>query len=192
MGCHPTAVDRLELVLVIIDLQVRLAAAMEDPGAVVAAARLLIGAAGILGAPVIVTRQYPQGLGDTVPELRAALDAYVVGGGHLSYADKTAFCCASEPEFATALAATKRHHVLVAGMETHVCVAQTALALAHTGHLVHVAADACCSRHVYDHEIALARMRASGVIVTTAEAAVYEAFGEAGTPEFKALLALVR
>lgn len=185
-------VTRDGFVLVIIDVQERLAAVMERRDTVVAAASSLARTAAMLGAPVIVTRQYPQGLGPTVPGLDDVLCTLRDEGARITGVDKTAFCCAAEPAFSDALAATGRRQVVIAGMETHICVAQTALVLAAGGHDVHVVADGCCSRDAAAHEVTLDRLRGAGVSVTTTESVMYEAVGRAGTDEFRRLLAIVK
>ena len=186
-----TLLTREKMVLVVIDVQERLAAAMEQREPVVSATNRLIKTAAMLDVPIIVTRQYPKGLGGTVPELEETLVSQAQAGANVVGVDKTAFCCAKESEFIDALAATGRSQAVLVGMETHICVTQTALALAGE-YQVHVPADACCSRDIANHTIALDRMRAAGVIVTTSESVMYEAVGIAGTPEFKQLLAIVK
>lgn len=181
-----------DAVLVIIDVQERLAAAMDQRDEVLAKCVMLAKAAVLAGMPIVVTRQYPKGLGETLPELQSVLLALASGGGRVQSVDKAAFCCAEEHAFMDALAATGRSQVVIAGMETHICVAQTALALHEMGRDVQVVADACCSRRPADHEIALDRSRAAGVSVTTTESVMYEAIGVAGTDEFKRLLAIVK
>jgi nicotinamidase-related amidase len=191
MPGHPDLIDRDDLVLLVIDVQDRLAAVMERREDVVATTVRLIRAAAIVSAPVLVTRQYPNGLGETAPEIEAALEearAFVTVTG----IDKMSFCACGEPGFTAALDATGRRQVAIAGMETHICVTQTALALAAAGHRVHVVEDACCSRRSRDHETALARLSAQRVTVTCAESLMYEAVGRAGTAEFKRLLAVVK
>jgi len=187
-----TLIVRDDLVLVVIDVQEKLAAAMSHRERVVTAVSRLARATALVGAPVILTRQYPQGLGPTVDEVELLLLELAAQGARVSGVDKTAFCCAAEEDFIEALSATGRRQVVLAGMETHICVAQTALALAGTGFQVQVAADACCSRDDSAHDIALHRMRHTGVIVTTAESVMYEAVGRAGTDEFKRLLQIVK
>ncbi|MBE0417413.1 MAG: hydrolase [Coriobacteriia bacterium] len=186
-----TLVSRDEFALVIIDIQERLAAAMERRDEVVRTVSRLARTAAMLDAPLIVTRQYPQGLGPTVPELETVLGALTDEGARISGVDKTAFCCAAEIDFTKALRATGRRQVVLVGMETHICVTQTALALAAEGYDVHVVADACCSRETASHEVALDRLR-QGVCVTTSESVMYEAVGRAGTDEFRRLLAIVK
>jgi len=187
-----TLIVRDDLVLVIIDVQEKLAAAMSCREQVIAAAGRLARTAALVGAPVILTRQYPQGLGPTVAEIEELLLELATNGARVSGVDKTAFCCAAEDTFMEALSATGRRQVVLIGMETHICVAQTALALAGSGFQVQVAADACCSRTDAAHELALDRMRHTGVIVTTTESVMYEAVGRAGTDEFKHLLQIVK
>jgi len=180
------------LVLVVVDVQDRLAAVMQRRDAVVHVAGVLVRAAAILHVPVIVTRQYPKGLGDTVPELIAALDGAAAAGASVTVADKVDFDCMAEPVFREALAATGRTHVALLGMETHICVTQTALALAADGYMPHVVADAVCSRRDPDHEVALARLRVAAVDVLPSESVIYEALGRAGTREFRAVLEVVK
>lgn len=189
---HGSLIDRDGYALVVIDLQERLAAAMEDRERVVRAATALARTAALTGAPVIVTRQYPRGLGSTVPEFEDVLVELAEDGAKVLGTDKMAFCCAAEREFLEILRATGRMQVVLAGMETHICIAQTALALAAEGFAVHVAADACCSREKAAHDVALDRLRAAGVTVTWSESVMYEAVGAAGTDEFKRLLDIVK
>lgn len=189
---HPTLVDRDRFALVVIDVQEKLAAAMGDRDRVVENTAKLARTAALVGAPILVTRQYPQGLGDTIPELAVVLDEVAKSGAPVTLVDKVAFCCQREPAFADALKATGRRQVVLAGMETHVCVAQTALALAGEGYAVQVPADAVCSRIEASHVATLDRLRATEVVVTTTESVMYEAVGVAGTDEFKRLLGIVK
>lgn len=178
-------VDRSDAVLVLIDMQESLVSAMERRDAVVRTSALLARVVRLLDVPLIVTRQYPEGLGDTVQALREAV-------GETATVDKVTFSCLAEPVFAERLSALGRRQVLIAGMETHICVTQTALALLAEGYGVHVVADAVCSRRAMDHEVALERLRAAGAEITVAESVIYEALGRAGTPEFREVLAQVK
>jgi nicotinamidase-related amidase len=180
-----------QLVVVVVDVQDRLAAVMHRRDAVVRVASTLVRAAGVLRAPVIVTRQYPKGLGEVVPELVAVLDR-VARETAVTTVDKMDFDCMAEPAFRDALAAAGRTHVAVVGMETHICVTQTAFALDSDGLVPHVVADATCSRRDEDREVALARMSAAGVDVLPSESVIYEALGRAGTPQFRAMLEVVK
>jgi isochorismate hydrolase len=186
-----TLIDRERAVLVIVDIQERLAAVMDRRDQVVAATSRLARTAALVDVPIIVTRQYPEGLGGTTPDLESVLVDLAQEGAHVSGVDKTAFCCAREHEFLEALSATGRSQVILTGMETHICVTQTALALLDE-YQVQVAADACCSRDDSNHDLALDRLRSAGAVVTTSESVMYEAVGRAATDEFKALLKIVK
>lgn len=168
--------------LAIIDVQERLLAAMPDGERVVARCRRLAEAARLLGVPAVLTEQYPQGLGSTPAELAALLPAA---------AAKLAFSCCGCVAFDEAVAGG-RAAVVVAGLETHVCVAQTALDLAAAGVTVFVAVDAVAARHAVDHETALRRLEAAGVILTTSEAVLFEWCRTAEHPQFQAIRRLVR
>lgn len=181
----PLAIDRRDAVLVLVDMQCALADAMERRDAVVGTSVLLARTAAILDIPVLVTRQYPKGLGDTVPELLEAVSSAPV-------IDKVTFSCLAEQSFRDRLEDLGRRQVVLAGMETHICITQTALALLAEEYRVHVVADATCSRRGADHERALGRLRSAGVQVTVAESVVYEALERAGTPEFRSVLELIK
>ncbi|MDP2183451.1 MAG: isochorismatase family protein [Actinomycetota bacterium] len=187
-----TIISRDDLVLVAIDIQTRLAAVMERRSEVIAVTGRLARLASLVEAPIIVTRQYPKGLGGTDESLEEVFVGLAEAGARIIGVDKTAFCCNVETEFREALASTGRKQVVLVGMETHICVAQTALSLAGNGHQVQVVADACCSRRSADHDTTLDRLRSAGVIVTSSESVMYEAVGRAGTDEFKELLGIVK
>jgi nicotinamidase-related amidase len=179
-------------VLVVVDVQERLAAAMDHRDMVVERVRLLVAAASIVGVPIVVTRQYPRGLGDLCPEIGSALTAAEADGARVKRADKVAFDCFGEPEFVRLIESCDCRQMVIAGMESHICITQTALAALRGGYGVHVVADACCSREKAASDTALARLACAGAVVTTAESVAYELVGQAGTPEFKRLLAAVK
>ncbi len=129
---------------------------------VIASTALLLRVAAIVGLPVVVTRQYPKGLGDHADEIAAALREAEDAGVAVSQIDKVSFDCFAEPEFAEAISGLGREQLLVAGMETHICVCQTALAGLRGGYEMHVAADACCSREDDNHAYALSRLGTRG------------------------------
>jgi nicotinamidase-related amidase len=165
--------------LVLVDIQERLAAAMPARDTVVRAAGILIDAAARLGIPVLATEQYPQGLGPTVPELTAKLPA------DAKRIEKTSFsACGALP--------LARPQVVLAGMEAHVCVLQTALELAAAGSEVFVAADAICSRAEANRENALARLDKAGVVVTNTESVLFEWLRDAAHEHFRAISKLIR
>lgn len=187
-----TVLDRARATLVVVDIQERLAATMERREQVLARSNLAIRVAGIVGLPVVVTRQYPKGLGEEEPEIAAALEDISENGASITRLDKVHFDCFSDAGFCEAIAETGRTQLLIIGMETHICVAQTALAGVRRDLEVHVAADACCSRSMEHHDLALVRLAHAGVVITNSESAAYELVGCAGTEEFKALLSVVK
>jgi nicotinamidase-related amidase len=178
MSRHPHLLTRDGTVLVVVDVQERLAAVMEYREPVVANIRRLIQAARLLVVPLVVTEQYPKGLGPTVPELRELL------AGEKVLEKLTFSCCGLDP-FLAELERLQAKKLLVVGMETHVCVLQTVLDCLAAGYLVHVPNDAVCSRFTNDWRTGLARMAAAGAILTTTETALFELLERAGTDEFR-------
>lgn len=177
--------DASRSLLLVVDIQVRLLPAMEEGPRVVAAAAKLMQAAALLGVPVLVSEQYPKGIGNTVPELAALAPA---GSGHT----KMTFSCAATPAIADAVAASGRTQLVLCGIEAHVCVLQTALGFAATGRDVAVAWDATSSRRESDRALAADRLRQAGVVLVSSEMVLFEWLGRAGTPEFKDMLALIK
>lgn len=182
---------RDEAVLVVVDIQERLAAAMERRDRVNARTSLLVRTAAIVGIPIVVTRQYPRGLGDLEGPIAGVLDE-VKGRTPVEFVDKLTFDCFGEPGFVDEIKRLGRRQMLIAGMETHICVTQTSLAALSHDFEVHLAADACCSREQELHLSALDRLRFAGCVVSSSESIAYELVGCAGTEEFKALLAAVK
>jgi len=171
--------------LVLIDLQERLMPAMEGAAPVLARCGVLLEAARRLGVPVFATRQYPRGLGGIVEPLAGALQADECH-------DKLAFSAFAETGLRDALLGLGRDHFVVAGVEAHVCVLQTALDLLAEGYAVAVVADAVTSRHEASRTLALERLRARGAAIVNTEMVVFEWLERAGTDEFRALSALIR
>src|SRR5512147_252038 len=128
-----------ESMLVIVDIQERLASAMEEKDRVIRNTKYLIELAKMYKIPIVLTEQYPKGLGQTVPEIRDVL---------LNYApiEKLTFDCCGEGSYLKELKGVSRRKLIVAGMETHVCILQTALSLLNQGYDVHLVSDAVCSR----------------------------------------------
>jgi len=178
-------IERQRSCLLVIDVQERLLPAMAEGGNVVANAAVLIKAANRLGVPVLLSEQYPKGLGPTV----AALSALVPEGPAVA---KTEFSCAAAPGYLDRLRATGRDQLVLAGIEAHVCVLQTALQFRSLGYAVFVVADAVSSRKPESVGLALARMREAGAVPVTTEMVLFEWLGRAGTAEFKELSALIR
>lgn len=171
--------------LVVVDIQVRLLPSIADHDSVVAQAERMIRAASVLGLPITVSEQYPRGLGATVPIISEAAQGAV-------RAEKMTFSFCADEACRARVTEVTRPQVLLVGIETHVCVQQTALDLLRLGMQPVVLADAVGSRRPFDCQIALDRMRAAGVIVTTVESAIFELVHEAGTERFKRILPLVR
>lgn len=169
----------------VIDIQERLIAAIPAADFVVARAARLAEAARILGVRSLLTEQYPKGLGATPAPLAALLPPAV---------PKMTFSSCGCGPFATAVDAPAEpavESVLLCGLETHVCIAQTALDLLARGLGVFIAVDAVASRHTLDHEVALERLEGAGAILTTSEAAVFEWCRTAEHPQFQAVRKLV-
>lgn len=177
-GRHPGLLSRAGTVLMMIDVQERLVPAIADHAAVVGNCRKLAQACGRLGVPMLLTEQYPKGLGRTVPELAECLAA-------AAKMEKVSFSCCGEPAVLTALRELGKRTVLTAGIEAHVCVSQTVHDLLAAGFAVHVPADAVGSRRMGDRDVALERLRAAGAVITTTEAALFELLERADAPEFK-------
>jgi nicotinamidase-related amidase len=177
--------ERGRAALVVVDVQEAFRPAVADFDAVARNAAALIQGAKVLGVPVLVTEQYPKGLGRTVPELARHLGGVVP-------IEKLCFSAADSPDFAGALADTGRDQVLLCGIESHVCVNQTADDLLGMGREVHVARDAVSSRTAENRELGLAKMERAGAVVTSTETALFELLRAAGTPEFKEIQRLVK
>ncbi len=170
--------------LLVVDIQERLLAVEPDGKRIVWNARRLLDGAKILGVRAAATEQYPEKLGKTVPELTERLTT--------KPSAKMAFSCGECNEIFGSWREAGIHRVVVCGIETHVCVGQTVLDLLAAGFQVLVVADAVGSRHAIDHEIGLRRLEASGALLTTTEAALFEWCVEAGKPEFKLISALAK
>ncbi len=183
---HPHILDRSQAVLVVIDMQEPFLNVMYERGRLIANVRLLVATAVRLNIPIVPTTQYAERMGGVAGELLQSLRSA------LPPADKLCFSCVGADGFSESLAALERRQVLLCGVETHICVSQTALDLTQQGYQVHVAADAVSSRTLEKHKLGMERMRDSGVLPCAAEAAVYELLREAGTPEFKVILPLVK
>lgn len=170
-----------DTVFVVVDMQERLLPAIHQSKGVIARTRLLLRAATVLDLPVLMTTQYMKGLGPTHPEV-AELGPKAVP------VDKLSFSCFGSPEFASALAATRRKTLLLCGVEAHICVLQTGLDALAFGYNVHLAADATGSRAARDAKLGHRRLERAGAVISSAEMAIYELLGASGTAAFKALL----
>lgn len=180
------ALDRNEALLLIVDVQERLATAM--PPAPLKAleknAAVLIRAARRLDIPVVATEQYPKGLGPTVPSLRALLPAAPM--------TKLEFSCGASKPIARHILGAGRKQMIVAGMEAHVCVFQTVRDLLRGGFSVFIAQDAIVSRTEANREVGLRLCERAGAVLSSTETILFDLLGVAGTPEFKELTALIK
>jgi len=166
--------------LVIVDIQERLAAVMDDRQKVVGNCLHLLEAARLLHVPVLLNEQYPKGLGPTVGEIKGALQPY-------EPLEKITFSCCGNVAFHEKLAATGRKKIILAGMETHVCVLQTCIDLLKEGYIVHAVSDAICSRTTDNFRTGLEFMRDAGAVITCTETVLFQLLEKAGTEEFRIL-----
>lgn len=168
----------------VVDIQERLIAAIPAARGVLTRALRLARAARLLDVRTVLTEQYPKGLGPTPPDLASLLPPAL---------PKTAFSCCGCDAFTAVIDAPPRpaHTVVLCGLETHVCIAQTAFDLLARGLRVFIAADAVASRHTFDHDIGLRRLESSGAVLTTTEAILFEWLRDASHPHFKAVQKLV-
>src|SRR5947209_16207196 len=180
---HPTLMLPHETALLVVDVQEKLMVKIPQADALVRDIAFLIDAAKLVGVEVLATEQYPRGLGPTVAALAERLPARP---------DKVAFSCCAVAGLTEGLRHARRSRVLLAGIEAHVCVLQTALDLLAANFRVYIAADACGSRHATDREVALRRLEQAGAILTTAETAAFEWLGGSTHPRFKQISALVQ
>lgn len=175
----------LDSALIIIDMQERLVPAMQAPARTLKNAKLLLQASQACEVPALLTEQYPAGLGPTVPEItKVAKNVPVV--------EKLHFSCMEDDEFARSFAALNRKQAVLAGMEAHICVVQTAASLIEQNFEVFVVSDASASRTLESEQACLTRLTASGAHVVTTEMVIFEWLGKAGTPAFKSLLPLIK
>ena len=177
--------DRRRTCLLVVDVQERLLPVIHQNELLLQNIQRLVSGAGILGLPIIVSEQYPKGLGPTVAPLRGLLEK-------ASKLEKITFSCMRDQPIADLIRQSSRDSILVCGTESHVCVLQTVLDALGSGFRVHVAADAVSSRTQENKRIALDRMRQAGAVITSTESALFELLEKAGTAEFKKISALVK
>lgn len=169
--------------LAVVDIQDKLLAKIPNAGDLVRNAGFLLDVATLLGVEAVATEQYPKGLGPTAPEIARRLPP--------ALPSKTAFSCCGAAGFLADLRASGRRCVVLVGMETHVCVAQTAMDLVEAGLTVFLPVDGLASRHLVDHATALRRLERFGCIPTTVEAVAFEWLGDAAHPQFKSVSKLI-
>ncbi|MDR2487504.1 MAG: isochorismatase family protein [Clostridiales Family XIII bacterium] len=197
-----------ESLLVVIDMQERLIPAMQEKERLIDACGTLIRGIRTLNVPLLFTQQYTKGLGGTITEIVAAatetlgIDENVVSAaenplvrnklGNFHFLDKKSFSVLRDPAFCEAFEAQQRRSVILCGIESHVCVMQSALDFLAQGCDVLLAADAASSRRQEDWQFALSRLAQAGAVVTTTEAILFDLMGSAAHPSFKAVSAIVK
>ena len=181
--------DATQSVLSVIDIQPKLAEVMPETERqqVIHNSRLLMQAATWLTVPMLVTEQYPKGLGHTDNSLQAVMDE-----ADIRAVEKTCFACQASETWLDRLELLDRRQLILCGMETHICVLQTALGLFEEGFEVFVAEDAVCSRSPGNKANALNRLRDAGVVITNTESVLFEWLRDARHEQFKAISALIR
>ncbi|MBX9654462.1 isochorismatase family protein [bacterium] len=179
----PLLMNPTDTLLLVIDAQERLWPKIHEHEDLLPRITMLIDAAKTLGIRVIATEQYPKGLGPTIEPVARRIDPPMI---------KSAFSAGIEPAVLKELDPLSIRKILIVGVEAHVCVQQTALDLLASGFQIYVAVDGVSSRRPLDAEIAIRRMASAGVVLTTAEAAVFEWTKVAGTAEFKQISELVK
>jgi len=179
--------ERQQVALVVIDLQAKLLPQIFESERVIRNTQLMLRLAEILKIPTFLTTQNAAGLGEIVPEIKS----FAPG---LEPVDKTSFGCFREASFERHLKdqETQANTLLVAGSESHICVAQTVLGALEAGYLVHLAQDAVSSRTAENWRVGLKRMERAGAVMSSAEMMVYELLGKSGTAEFRAVLPLLK
>jgi len=192
---HRALLDVERSAVVVIDLQGKLVDMVYRPERVIAATTRLMTLAGIFGRPVVLTEQYPEGLGPTHPDVRATFDGLDVPKRHVT---KVAFGCCGEPTFAQALddvlprVPVRERQIVVAGIEAHVCVLQTVVELLHAGSEVHVCWECVSGRGEEYYRHALERMRQAGACITNHESVGFEWARTKAHAAFRAMSGLFR
>ncbi|NWF76797.1 MAG: hydrolase [Nitrospirae bacterium] len=172
--------DKTNTALVIIDIQERLASVMKVKETVIQNCLHLIELSKTYGIPIILTEQYPKGLGQTVEEIRKALPEY-------RPLEKMTFTCCEEQSFLDEIEKLNKRTIIIAGMEAHVCVLQTCISLLKNGYNVHVVKDAVSSRTKENWKAGIEFMRDAGAVITCTEIVLFQILKIAGTEEFKAI-----
>ena len=182
--------SRRRAALLVVDIQDRLLPAMPEAALadVMRNAQILITAAAQLGLPIVVSQQYPRGLGPT----HQAIEAALAPAKQVHRFDKLEFSAAASPGFGELAPRLGRDQWILCGMETHVCVYQSARDLVARGWAAHVCADAVCSRTPLNWELGLRLMERAGAIITSTEVCVFDLLGRAGSDEFRALSRVIK
>lgn len=176
-------INKEHSLLLVIDIQTKLFPHMENKSALAEKVITLIKGMQTLDVPMLAARQYPQGLGDTIEELRPYFEGY---------SDKTTFSCCGNKDLLAKLHAASRQNIIIIGIEAHICVLQTVIDLKALGFIPVVVTDAISSRCRHDYEMALKRMEYEGAVLATVESILFELCYQAGTDAFKTISRLVK
>lgn len=177
--------DVQQTILVLIDIQEKLSRVMHQRETLIKNVQTLVRGIRVLEIPILWAEQNPNGLGPTVPEIAELLSDF-------QPLQKRCFSCCHQEEFVQALKHTQRQQILISGIETHICVYQTAMDLCHLGYDVQVVVDAVSSRTPENTQIGLERLRQTGVTLTSTEMALFELLKVAEGPKFKEILKIVK
>lgn len=169
----------------VIDMQEKLLPHMANTEDVTRACLTTVKGLRALSVPIVVTQQYTKGLGNSIAELNEAI-------GNFSYIEKQTFSCYREPSFIKVMNRSGKRNIIIMGIESHICVMQTALDLLYNNFTPVIVVDAISSRKEEDKQIALWRMRDVGCIMTTTESILFELCRTSGAPEFKEISKLVK
>jgi nicotinamidase-related amidase len=183
---HKNTLDPAHTALVIIDMQESFRSPISDFAETAARIALLAHAAQLLRVPVIVTEQYPKGLGHTANEIKAVLPA------SFNFIEKTAFSSCGAQEFEAELERAQALHVLICGIEAHICVNQTTHDLLERGYRVHLLTDCITARTEQNRQTGLSKMQQSGAIPSSTEMALFELLRDARHEQFKAIQKLIK
>lgn len=178
-------IDKNSCAIVLIDIQEKLTPHIYDNNEIVQNIVTLIKGAKILGIPVVLNEQYKKGLGETIPEIKEVLEEYAP-------IDKSSFSCCADERSMQKIDSLQREHLIVAGVEAHICVLQSVLGLKNRGYKTYVAIDCIGSRKVLDKEVAVQRMIQEGIRVATLESILFEVVQNAKDEHFKDISRLIK
>ncbi len=173
-------------VFLFIDIQEKLIKAQLEPEKIIKNTSILAKTANILEVPVIISEQYPKGLGSTLPSIMDNLPT------HREYFEKSTFSCAQNEKFKEILKKTNKKQIIICGMETHICVHQTVTDLIDSGYEVHIVKDAISSRKQAEYDLGIERMCLCGAIPTSTEMVLFELLKASTHEKFRDIQALIK
>ena len=182
---NPLLLDRNRAALAVIDMQEAFRPMISNFSEIASRIAMLVEGFGLLKVPVLVTEQYPKGLGKTIDEIAST-------GEGLKPIEKLTFSACGIDEFDMRLRERHVEQVAICGIETHICVSQTAHDLLAAGYQVHLISDATGTRLAHNRDVAIGKLEQAGAIISSVETALFELCVQAGTPEFKAIQQLIK